>query len=85
VVVAVNKWDNLDVSKREFIKTELARKLAFLRFAKWHYVSALDGMGIGAMLGAIDKAYASAMVKMPTPKLTRIIGAAVLQHQPPHQ
>ncbi len=83
LVVAVNKWDGLDPQQREFIKREVARKLYFVEFAKFHYISALQGSGVGALFQSIDHAYASAMAKLPTPKLTRVLAAATTQHQPP--
>ena len=47
LVVAINKWDGLDEARREVIKSDLARKLQFLEFAKYHYISALQGSGRG--------------------------------------
>ena len=84
LVVVVNKWDGLDDYQRETIKREIARKLGFLlSFAKLHHISALRGTGMKALLPSIDAAYAAAMVKLPTPKLTRTLLAAVEKQQPP--
>ncbi len=83
LVVVVNKWDGLDEYQRETIKREFTRKLAFLSFAKLHYISALRGTGMKKLLASIDAAYAAAMAKLPTPKLTRILLAAVEKHPPP--
>lgn len=83
LVVAINKWDGLDTNRREVIKMDIARKLQFLEFAKFHYISALQGSGVGGLFGSVDIAYAAAMAKLPTPKLTRILMAATEQHQPP--
>ncbi len=83
VVVAVNKWDGLETFRRDTVKSELARKLGFLDFASHLFVSALDGTGIKGLLPAVDAAYAAAMAKLSTPRLTRILQAAVTQHQPP--
>ncbi|MHB1619209.1 MAG: ribosome biogenesis GTPase Der [Sulfuricella sp.] len=83
LVVAVNKWDDLSASRREVVKNDIARKLQFLDFAKFHYISALQGSGVGGLFKSIDGAYESAMIKMPTPKLTRILLEATTQHQPP--
>lgn len=83
LVVAINKWDNLDASRRETIKTDVSRKLMFLRFARFHYISALEGSGLGDLLKSIDAAYAAAMAKLPTPKITRALMAATAAHQPP--
>ncbi len=83
LVVAVNKWDDLPAARRETVKNDIARKLQFLDFAKFHYISALQGSGVGGLFKSIDDAYAAAMVKMPTPMLTRILIDATAQHQPP--
>jgi GTPase len=83
LVVAVNKWDSVDDYRRERIKLDIERKLNFLGFASVHYISALEGKGIGAVLSAVDKAYAAAMAKMTTPKLTRALLAAVQKQAPP--
>ncbi|MCE5181939.1 MAG: ribosome biogenesis GTPase Der [Betaproteobacteria bacterium] len=83
LVVAVNKWDDLPADRRDVIKSDIARKLQFLDFAKFHYISALQGSGVSGLFKSIDGAYASAMIKMATPKLTRILMDATTQHQPP--
>jgi GTP-binding protein len=83
LVVAVNKWDGLDSDKREWIKREIDRKLQFLDFAKFHYISALRGTGLTPLLQSVDGAFKAAMAKLPTPKLTRVLTDALQQHQPP--
>ena len=83
MVVAVNKWDAVDNYRREQIKADIARKLNFLGFARVHYVSALKGQGIAGILSSVDKAYAAAMAKLSTPKLTRVLIAAVEKQTPP--
>ena len=83
LVVAINKWDGTDDYRRERVKTDLARKLNFLGFARFHYISALRGEGIDAMMRSADAAYAAAMTKLPTPKLTRLLQQAVAKQAPP--
>lgn len=83
LVIAVNKWDGLDDYQRDTVKRELTRKLAFLSFAELHYISALKGTGLKNLLPSIDQAYAAAMSDLPTPKLTRVLIAAVEKHAPP--
>jgi GTP-binding protein len=85
VVVAVNKWDGLDDYRRECVKRDLSRKLAFLGFARFHFISALEGSGLSALLPSIDEAYRAAMMKLPTPRLTRILIDAVERQQPPRR
>ena len=83
LVVAVNKWDAADVAARSAIKRDLERKLAFLSFAEQHTISARDAKGIGPLVAAIDRAYAAAMARLPTPRLTRALQEAVARQQPP--
>jgi GTP-binding protein len=83
LVLAVNKWEAVDESTRESVKRTLARKLNFLSFARTHFISALGGQGIGGVMKSVDAAYAAAIAKLPTPKLTRALQAAVTQQQPP--
>ncbi|TCP10815.1 GTP-binding protein [Crenobacter luteus] len=83
LVVAVNKWDNLDNEHKDNIKREIARKLGFLEFAKFHYISALQGKGVGELFKSIDEAYQAAMAKLATPKLTRVLEVALERQQPP--
>lgn len=83
LVVAVNKWDGLDAYQREQVKRELTRRLSFLSFARFHFISALHGSGVGELLKSVDEAYAAAMAKLPTPKLTKVLHEAVTHHPPP--
>jgi GTP-binding protein len=85
LVVAVNKWDGLDDYRRECVKRDLSRKLAFLGFARFHFISALEGTGLSGLLPSIDEAYRAAMMKLPTPRLTRILIEAVERQQPPRK
>ncbi len=84
LVLVVNKWDGLDDYQRETIKREISRKLAFLlSFARPHYISALRGSGMTGLFPSIDSAYAAAMAKLSTPKLTRTLLTAVEKQPPP--
>jgi GTPase len=83
VTVGINKWDAADTEQRATVKRELDRKLAFLAFAQQHYISAREGRGVDAVLSAVDDAYAAAMARLPTPRLTRTLQLAVARQQPP--
>jgi GTP-binding protein len=82
LVVGVNKWDGLQSDRRDEIKMDLERKLNFLSFAKFHFISALKSTGIGPLMKSIDSAYAAAMANLTTPKLTRALIEAVEHQQP---
>jgi GTP-binding protein len=83
LVVAVNKWDAPDDYHRDLLKRAIARKLRFLSYSRFHYISAKKGEGVTGLLGSVDRAYLAAMCKLSTPKLTRVLIGAVSKQQPP--
>ncbi len=83
LVVALNKWDGLEDEHKQYIKTELDRRLRFVDFADCHFISALHGTGVGHLYESIEKAYNSATEKLSTNHLTKILEYAVSLHQPP--
>jgi len=83
LAIAVNKWDHVEPGKRDEIRGQLAARLRFLDFAPFHFISALHGSGVGELMDSVRAAHAAAMREMPTPDLTRILEAAIRQHQPP--
>lgn len=83
LVVAVNKWDGIDNERKEQVKRDIARKLYFLDFAKFHFISALKEKGIDGLFASIQAAYDAAMIKLSTPKLTRVLQTALERQQPP--
>lgn len=85
LVVAINKWDGLDEHARDRIKRDFERKLRFLSFAKVHTISALKGRGIQPLIKSVKQAHAAAFAKLPTPRLTRVLHAAVEQQPPPRK
>jgi GTP-binding protein len=82
LVVAVNKWDGMDVVAREEVKRLMSRKLQFLHWARFHFISALKGSGLDTLMRSVDAAYAAATLKLSTPKITRVLREAV-EHQAP--
>jgi GTP-binding protein len=83
LVVAINKWDRLKEDERDIVKQDIQRKLQFLKFAEFQYVSALKKKGLTEILKSVDEAYRGAFIKMSTPKLTRVLIDTLQQHQPP--
>jgi GTP-binding protein len=82
VVLAVNKWDAIDDYNRELVRRQIEQRLPFLKFADLHFISARKRQGLGPVWTSITQAYKSAMVKMTTPVLTRLVQEAV-QFQSP--
>src|SRR3989344_835968 len=82
VVVAVNKWDAVDDYQRQLLERSIETRLAFLKFASLHFISAKKRQGLGPVWASIVQAHKAATCKMSTPVLTRLLLEAV-QFQSP--
>ena len=83
LIIAVNKWDNLDHDQRDWIKKDLIRRLRFVAYAEYFFISALHGSNVGLLYEPVKKAYASAMKQLSSSLLTKILEKAVEAHPPP--
>lgn len=83
VIVALNKWDGLTAERREQLKDEMKFKMPFLDFAEQYTISALHGTGTGLLYNAVKRAYKSALIDVPTARLTSLLEQALKGHQPP--
>lgn len=83
LVIGINKWDGLALDQRDWIKRELERRLKFADFVDLHFISALHGSGVGNLYQSIERAYRSAIDKLSTNFLTRVLEDAVASHEPP--
>ena len=84
VVIAINKWDAVDSYQRETLERSIEHRLPFLKFADVLRISAIKRQGLVPVWKSIAEAHASAIRKMPTPVLTRLLQEAV-QHQAPQR
>ena len=82
VVLAINKWDAVDEYQREVVKRSIETRLAFLKFANLHLISAKKRQGLRPLWQSIIGAFEAANRKMPTPVLTRLLLESV-QYQSP--
>ena len=82
VVLAVNKWDAVDEYQRQLVQRSIETRLAFLKFANLHLISAKKRQGLGPLWASIAQAHKAATCKMSTPVLTRILLESV-QFQTP--
>ena len=85
LVLGINKWDAVDDYRRQQVEEDLKRKLSFLSFARVHRISALKGAGLRALMGSVDKAWAAAMAKLPTPQLSRALKSILAKQEPPRK
>lgn len=83
LIIAVNKWDGLEVSQRNRIKAQLDRKLGFIDYACIHFISALHGSGVGNLFVSINKISKSISINPSASKVTAILQQATQAHSPP--
>jgi GTP-binding protein len=83
LVLALNKWDAATKEQRDRMKSEMQWKLGFLNYAEVHTISAKEGKGLAPLMRSVDAAYAAAMARLSTPKLTRALIAAIEKQSPP--
>ena len=82
VVMAINKWDAVDAYQRELVERSVEQRLAFLKFATLHLISAKKRQGLAPVWKSIAQAHKAANRKMSTPVLTRLLLEAVQFQQP---
>jgi GTP-binding protein len=83
LIIAANKWDNLEQHQREMIKNQMDRKLAFVDYACFHFISALHGTGVGDIFKTVNKIEKCINKKIQSSELTDLLSQAVEAHAPP--
>ena len=83
LVIALNKWDDLETDRRARVLSELDRRLPYVNWVRKIRLSALRGTGLKRLLKAVGEAWRSATIDMPTPELTRVLQQAWQAHHPP--
>ena len=82
VIIAVNKWDGMDVAAKERVKAQLSLKFSFIDYAEYHFISALHGTGVGNLFKTIDRIERSLDIEASTSDMTEILEAAVAANPP---
>jgi len=83
LVIAVNKVDQMDAQRIDWVRREIDRRFPFLSFANKHFISAKESKGIGAIFRSIDKAYEAACKTLSTSRLNRELARVVERSAPP--
>lgn len=83
LLIVVNKWDGLEEEQRLHVKAELDRRLAFISYASWYFISAKHGTGVGKLLPMVSNIYKACHTPLQTSLLTRVLEQAVSNHPPP--
>ncbi|MGV9270407.1 ribosome biogenesis GTPase Der [Kitasatospora sp. NPDC003701] len=83
VVVAYNKWDQLDEERRFYLEREIERDLVQVQWAPRVNVSAKTGRHMEKLVPAIETALAGWETRIPTARLNAFLGELVAAHPHP--
>ncbi len=83
LVLALNKWDALDAEQKQSVLRQVDRRLEFAPWIAVYQVSALKGKGVKGLLDEVKRVYKAAAFEHATSALSRILEAAVRDHEPP--
>lgn len=71
LVICVNKWDQIEASKRKEYEQAVRMQFRFLEYAPIVFMSAKEKRGIAAVFKAISEVYAAASKRVTTGELNR--------------
>jgi GTP-binding protein len=83
LVIAINKWDDLDSYQRDECRRALDRRLVFVDWAKQVQISALHGSGLRELMQAVVRAHRAATRVLTSSELTKTLEQAYEGYQPP--
>ncbi|WP_343189677.1 ribosome biogenesis GTPase Der [Buchnera aphidicola] len=84
IIVVFNKCDLLNKKKLKNFSIDISKKLNFLYYCQFQFISALKNQGIKKLLNNINVTYHSSLKKNNSSKLTIILKEAIKKHQPPN-
>jgi GTP-binding protein len=83
VVIAYNKWDQLDEERRYYLEREIEQDLVQVQWAPRVNVSALTGRHMEKLVPAIETALEGWETRIPTARLNAFLGELVAAHPHP--
>jgi GTP-binding protein len=83
VVIAFNKWDNVDEERRYYLDREIDRELARVQWAPRVNITARTGWHVDRLVPALDKALEGWETRVPTGALNAFMGRLVAAHPHP--
>jgi GTP-binding protein len=83
LVLAYNKWDNLDEERRYYLEREIERELVQIPWAPRVNISARTGRHVEKLVPALERALQSWDTRIPTGRLNAFLGEVVAGHPHP--
>jgi len=83
VVIAFNKWDQVDEERRYYLDREIERELVRVQWAPRVNITALTGWHVDRLVPALDRALEGWETRVPTGELNAFLGRLVSAHPHP--
>ncbi|NBW73689.1 MAG: ribosome biogenesis GTPase Der, partial [Microbacteriaceae bacterium] len=83
LVLAFNKWDQLDEDRRDYLEREIEQDLAHVAWAPRVNISAKTGRHLEKLVPALEVALASWDTRIPTGKLNAFIAELAMEYPHP--
>ncbi|MGI8521928.1 MAG: ribosome biogenesis GTPase Der [Nocardioides sp.] len=83
LVIAFNKWDNVDEERRYYLDREIERDLVQVQWAPRINVTARTGWHVDRLVPALDKALEGWSTRISTGALNAFLGRLVAEHPHP--
>jgi GTP-binding protein len=83
VVIAFNKWDQVDEERRYYLDREIDRELVRVQWAPRINITALTGWHVDRLVPALDRALEGWETRVPTGELNAFLGRLVAAHPHP--
>lgn len=83
IVIAFNKWDQVDEERRYYLDREVERELVRVQWAPRVNITALTGWHVDRLVPALDKALEGWETRIPTGELNAFLGRLVSAHPHP--
>ncbi|CAL4325689.1 ribosome biogenesis GTPase Der [Buchnera aphidicola] len=84
IIVVFNKCDLLNQQELKKIYPIISKKLNFLKFCQFQFISAIKNKGINRLLDSINITFNCFKKRSNSAKLTKILQFATEKHQPPY-
>ncbi|MDX6309353.1 MAG: GTPase [Nocardioidaceae bacterium] len=83
VVIAFNKWDQVDEERRYYLDREIERELVRVQWAPRVNITALTGWHVDRLVPALDRALEGWETRVPTGELNAFVGRLVAANPHP--
>ncbi|MEA2102071.1 MAG: ribosome biogenesis GTPase Der [Thermodesulfobacteriota bacterium] len=82
-LMVINKTDLIDAAQKDRVGSDISYLMRYMPDLETIFVSALTGHNVNRIFGMIDKLFEKVTMKVPTPRINRILQEIVERNPPP--